>query len=130
MTVISHGYLEGLPASLLLLEPQSGRRHQLRLHCALGLGGHPIAGDLVYARLYSSDDAQEAANFPLPRMMLHAYSLDLQVVPKLPFVKGLKKQERVNRSHPEPMSLSFESSRNIFEGCHWVESATFNKLYK
>ncbi|VDD80306.1 unnamed protein product [Mesocestoides corti] len=128
VTVLKHGYLEGMAASLLLLQPQSGRRHQLRLHCAIGLGGHPIAGDLIYGRIYGDNDTQEAANYRVPRLMLHALSLDLQLIPDPPSVKGLKKQERVNRSHPQPLQLYFESSRNMLERCHWVDHAVFNKL--
>ena len=37
----------GKPATLLWLEPRSGRRHQLRLHTAHH--GHPIVGDVTYA---------------------------------------------------------------------------------
>ena len=36
-----------MEASLLWLMPLSGRRHQLRVHCAHN--GHPIVGDLTYA---------------------------------------------------------------------------------
>lgn len=54
----------GREASLLWLTPHTGRRHQLRLHCAHG--GHPIVGDLTYA-----DDRL------MYRMFLHAAALEL-----------------------------------------------------
>lgn len=46
------GEHKGKAACLLWLQPHTGRRHQLRLHCAHG--GHPIVGDLTYTgdRLY------------------------------------------------------------------------------
>lgn len=55
-------------ASHLLLEPQTGRTHQLRLH--LAHVGHPILGDALYA------DARVQAL--APRLMLHAAVLQLR----------------------------------------------------
>ena len=49
--------------ALLLLEPATGRTHQLRVHAASGLG-LPIVGDPVYGRKGAS-------------MLLHAWSLSL-----------------------------------------------------
>ena len=54
----------GRDASLLWLEPKTGRRHQLRLHCSHG--GHAIVGDLTYAK-----------DRLMYRMFLHAASLEL-----------------------------------------------------
>jgi len=48
----------------LLLEPHTGRTHQLRVH--LAAIGHPIAGDPLYAPLPAP---------PWPRLMLHASEL-------------------------------------------------------
>ena len=48
----------------VLLQPVSGRRHQLRLHCSFI--GHPIVGDITYAK-----DADPY------RMMLHSQRLYL-----------------------------------------------------
>ena len=47
----------------LLLKPETGRTHQLRVHCAAM--GHPIIGD----GLYGSDKVKQ------PRMLLHADNL-------------------------------------------------------
>jgi tRNA pseudouridine32 synthase/23S rRNA pseudouridine746 synthase len=55
-------------ASHLLLEPQTGRSHQLRLH--LAHIGHPILGDALYG------DAQVQA--AAPRLLLHATVLQLR----------------------------------------------------
>ncbi|RYF70843.1 MAG: RluA family pseudouridine synthase [Comamonadaceae bacterium] len=55
-------------ASHLLLEPQTGRTHQLRLH--LAHIGHAIMGDALYA------DARVQAM--APRLMLHAAVLQLR----------------------------------------------------
>lgn len=54
----------GAGQSLLLLEPQTGRTHQLRVHCAHI--GHPIAGDPVYGQA-----------IPARRMYLHASRISL-----------------------------------------------------
>ena len=63
--------LEPLPllgASRLLLEPRTGRSHQLRVH--LASIGHTILGDA----LYGDEDNQRRA----PRLMLHASVLQLR----------------------------------------------------
>jgi tRNA pseudouridine32 synthase/23S rRNA pseudouridine746 synthase len=63
--------LEPLPsrrASRLLLEPRTGRSHQLRVH--LASIGHAILGDT----LYGDDENQRRA----PRLMLHASVLQLR----------------------------------------------------
>lgn len=63
--------LEPLPlrgASRLLLEPRTGRSHQLRVH--LASIGHTILGDA----LYGDEDNQQRA----PRLMLHASVLQLR----------------------------------------------------
>ena len=63
--------LETLPsrgASRLLLEPRTGRSHQLRVH--LASIGHTILGDA----LYGDEDNQGRA----PRLMLHASVLQLR----------------------------------------------------
>ncbi|WP_340151619.1 RluA family pseudouridine synthase [uncultured Sneathiella sp.] len=52
-------------ASLLALTPETGRTHQLRLHCAAI--GHPILGD----RIYATNEAFARA----PRLQLHAERL-------------------------------------------------------
>jgi tRNA pseudouridine32 synthase/23S rRNA pseudouridine746 synthase len=49
--------------ALLLLEPSTGRTHQLRVHAASGIG-LPIVGDPVYGRKG-------------PAMLLHAWWLSL-----------------------------------------------------
>jgi tRNA pseudouridine32 synthase/23S rRNA pseudouridine746 synthase len=57
-----------LPGSLLELQPQTGRTHQLRVH--LKAIGHPIWGDALYA----PPEVLARA----PRLLLHAQSLALQ----------------------------------------------------
>ncbi len=49
--------------SLLLLNPQSGRKNQLRVHCSEA--GHPIVGDKKY----------KAATNPIKRVCLHAQKI-------------------------------------------------------
>ena len=57
-----------LPGSLLALQPQTGRTHQLRVH--LKAIGHPIWGDALYA----PPEVQARSS----RLMLHAQMLALQ----------------------------------------------------
>ncbi len=49
----------------LKLTPLTGRTHQLRVHCAYGLG-HPIVGDSLYGDIAQDKSAK------VPRMMLQA----------------------------------------------------------
>ena len=61
-------FLKGRPeASLLEIEPLTGRRHQIRVH--LYQAGHPVLGD----PLYGSERPVGGA----PRLMLHAYRLEI-----------------------------------------------------
>ncbi|SFO01892.1 tRNA pseudouridine32 synthase / 23S rRNA pseudouridine746 synthase [Variovorax sp. PDC80] len=63
------GGLDGeAPCSYLLLEPLTGRSHQLRVH--LASIGHPILGDA----LYGSPEVQARA----PRLLLHASALGFE----------------------------------------------------
>ena len=67
---------KGLRCSLLLLEPKTGRTHQLRVH--LKEVGHPILGDYQYAKTFMCP-IQPA------RQMLHAWAL--------PFIHPLTRQD-------------------------------------
>ena len=60
--------------SLLLLKPQTGRTHQLRVH--LSCLGHPILGDPIYNPAYEPDRAVRG-RISVPSLLLHAYSLEL-----------------------------------------------------
>ncbi|KAA3672574.1 uncharacterized protein DEA37_0006767 [Paragonimus westermani] len=84
IVVLEHGQLYNQPASRLLLIPTTGRRHQLRVHCAMGLG-HPITGDLIYTSLPFDQarstnvkrDDTSPLNHKLERMALHAFHLNI-----------------------------------------------------
>jgi 23S rRNA-/tRNA-specific pseudouridylate synthase len=66
--VIMTGSFCGVPATLLELLPETGRRHQLRVHL-WGIG-HGIIGDATYPTLPDEDER-------FSRMMLHAAELEL-----------------------------------------------------
>jgi tRNA pseudouridine32 synthase / 23S rRNA pseudouridine746 synthase len=55
--------------SLVNAHPQTGRRHQIRVH--FYSIGHPIAGDPKYG--------DKAQNLPFPRLMLHAAQIDFSL---------------------------------------------------
>lgn len=79
-TILQHTTLNGQPITKVLLEPRTGRRHQLRVHTAII--GHPIVGDHTYECRYSNGDRNEANPPELsPRMCLHAYMLDFPLPP-------------------------------------------------
>lgn len=56
-------------SSLLLLQPRTGRSHQLRVH--LADLGHPVLGDPIYGDPLYGDPV------PAPRLQLHAAGLQL-----------------------------------------------------
>lgn len=63
----------GRGAALLTVEPETGRRHQIRAH--LYSIGHPILGDRLYGEKRPVGGA--------PRLMLHALALALEGLPPL-----------------------------------------------
>uniref|UniRef100_A0A7S3EEX3 Pseudouridine synthase RsuA/RluA-like domain-containing protein n=1 Tax=Rhodosorus marinus TaxID=101924 RepID=A0A7S3EEX3_9RHOD len=69
-TPVGYGEYLGKRVTKVLLEPSSGRRHQLRVH--LLTAGFPIVGDATYA--LDSELGPDDPNTP-PRMFLHAWNL-------------------------------------------------------
>ncbi|KAL6476388.1 hypothetical protein MHYP_G00148870 [Metynnis hypsauchen] len=85
LTVLEFGAYDGDPVTKVLLQPRTGRTHQLRVHCTSI--GHPIVGDYTYS--LGSDSSPY-------RMMLHAYLLriplenePLQVTAPDPFLPSV-----------------------------------------
>lgn len=64
LTVLEYGSYDGQPVTKVLLQPLTGRTHQLRVHCSAV--GHAIVGDFTYSL---------GADCAPYRMMLHAYFL-------------------------------------------------------
>lgn len=64
--------LQGNECSLIKVSPQTGRTHQIRVHCQFA--GHPILGDEKYC---PDEINQKFRSQGLKRMCLHAYSLEL-----------------------------------------------------
>ncbi|XP_040010462.1 RNA pseudouridylate synthase domain-containing protein 1 isoform X2 [Xiphias gladius] len=71
LTVLEYGLYDGDPVTKVLLQPLTGRTHQLRVHCSAI--GHPIVGDFTYSS--GADDAPY-------RMMLHAHLLHIPLEPQ------------------------------------------------
>uniref|UniRef100_A0A3Q4GN87 RNA pseudouridine synthase domain containing 1 n=1 Tax=Neolamprologus brichardi TaxID=32507 RepID=A0A3Q4GN87_NEOBR len=71
LLVLEYGLYDGDPVTKVLLQPLTGRTHQLRVHCSAL--GHPIVGDFTYS---SGTD-----NSPY-RMMLHAHLLHIPLEPQ------------------------------------------------
>lgn len=68
---IGQGKYENESFSYLILKPQTGRTHQLRVH--LQAIGRPIVGDLLYAKA----EMAKSNNLGFDRLALHAHSLEL-----------------------------------------------------
>ncbi|KAM4635783.1 RNA pseudouridylate synthase domain-containing protein 1 [Polymixia lowei] len=71
VTVLEFGTYDGEPVTKVLLQPLTGRTHQLRVHCSAM--GHPIVGDFTYS--LGVDDSPY-------RMMLHAHFLHIPLEPQ------------------------------------------------
>ena len=67
--VLKRGYWNGHPVTKMLLQPRTGRRHQLRLHMAIL--GSPILGDCTYE--WNGEIEKVACD----RMCLHAHKLSI-----------------------------------------------------
>nr|XP_014704392.2 RNA pseudouridylate synthase domain-containing protein 1 [Equus asinus] len=87
LVVLELGLYAGDPVSKVLLQPLTGRTHQLRVHCSAL--GHPVVGDLTYGQASGGEDQ------PF-RMMLHAFYLRIpthtecvEVCTSDPFVPAL-----------------------------------------
>ncbi|XP_053328002.1 RNA pseudouridylate synthase domain-containing protein 1 [Spea bombifrons] len=72
LVVLQHGSYKGDPVTKVLLQPLTGRTHQLRVHCSAL--GYPIVGDFTYSFKKDTDPY---------RMMLHAYYLRIPADPEL-----------------------------------------------
>ncbi|XP_052345036.1 RNA pseudouridylate synthase domain-containing protein 1-like [Oncorhynchus keta] len=70
LTVLEYGDYDGDPVTKVMLQPLTGRTHQLRVHCEAV--GHPIVGDHTYSL------GEDSAPY---RMMLHAHLLHLPLEP-------------------------------------------------
>ncbi|MGL4729894.1 MAG: RluA family pseudouridine synthase [Bosea sp. (in: a-proteobacteria)] len=71
--VLGRGLHEGKPIALMELKPETGRTHQLRVHCQAM--GWPILGDPIYGT---------GDRFALPSLCLHAREISLPIFPKKP----------------------------------------------
>jgi 23S rRNA pseudouridine1911/1915/1917 synthase len=71
-----YGVLESFGAlSLLRLEPETGRTHQIRVH--LAATGHPVLADPVYGARTGRALPQRGPGRSFPRQALHAAELEL-----------------------------------------------------
>jgi len=76
--VLKRGFWNGLPVTKVLLQPRTGRRHQLRLHMAIT--GHAILGDVTYEQGSGSQHPPKQKQLERKtcnRMCLHAHKLTI-----------------------------------------------------
>lgn len=102
LLVLQKGYYNGYPATRVMLKPQTGRRHQLRVHCSLL--GHTIVGDYTYSN---------RTDVTPYRMFLHAFRLILPT-----------SLETIDVSADDP----FFEGDNCNTKAPWVEVETINVL--
>jgi hypothetical protein len=129
---------KGLPVTKVRLYPESGRTHQLRVHC-LAIG-HPILGDNTYQLNQFANDAkgfvelvdqekrreqglEEGGSDPWcgwrrrsPRMMLHAYTLEM-LEPRVQENMNPERR-RVVEDYRGQINLHEDKGLRIFERDH------------
>ncbi|MBR7081899.1 MAG: RluA family pseudouridine synthase [Oscillospiraceae bacterium] len=69
--VVLSGLYEGEPVSLLRLRLETGRTHQIRVHCLAV--GHPLLGDIMY---YTEASRAFSERIGISAQALHAHRLD------------------------------------------------------
>jgi len=70
---LTNGEYDGELFAYISLRPQTGRTHQLRVHCKAI--GRPIVGDALYA----GKRFATSTNLMLDRLALHAHTLDIEL---------------------------------------------------
>lgn len=112
-----------LPVTLVLLEPKTGRRHQLRVHTSLI--GHPILGDQTYC-IDNRNDASNVNNTiddNISRLCLHSYSLTIpSILPENNDKKKKKKKNDAAMHNDEKISWRKVISTNPFTIDHEKET--------
>jgi len=96
---VARGFFLGKEVTKVLLEPSTGRKHQLRVH--LASQGFPIVGDVTYG----TDWNGPPSSCPT-RMMLHAWRLQLPLLPPCdqlfeapdPFVEAVPELQLVDNA--------------------------------
>jgi 23S rRNA-/tRNA-specific pseudouridylate synthase len=88
--VLEYGTYKGQDCTKVLVEPVTGKRHQIRVHMAYV--GHEIVGDTCYGR----------GDFDSYRTMLHAYKLQIRINTKQRmFLKAIAPDPFVSSVDPD-----------------------------
>jgi len=66
----------------LRIQTKTGRKHQVRVHCATGLHA-PIVGDTKYASAMDKEINQQQSNKKIERFCLHASALQVPGLPEI-----------------------------------------------
>jgi 23S rRNA-/tRNA-specific pseudouridylate synthase len=121
VSILERGTYFDTPVTKVLFSPESGRRHQLRVHSATA--GYPIVGDATYIEdecVYFPDQP----GFIPPRMMLHAGRLEIEIPPAAATVYGRKSGSRIATRRVFEARDPFENMAGLSLGRPnpWVEN--------
>jgi len=100
--VLEYGTYKGKPCTKLLIQPLTGRRHQIRVH--LDYAGYPIVGDTAYG----------IGDFDSYRTMLHSYKLVINIdTKKRQFIKAKASDPFVSKIDIDYVNTSVVNSLKI-----------------
>jgi 23S rRNA-/tRNA-specific pseudouridylate synthase len=103
LKILEYGKYKQQECTKVLLQPVTGRQHQLRVH--MSYYGYPIIGDLIYGR---NDD------YDVYRTMLHSYRIQLKInTIERKFLKGKAPDPFLNEIDANWQPETFVNPLNI-----------------
>lgn len=117
-----HIFEAQLPVTLVRLDPETGRRHQLRVHCASI--GHAIVGDWEYESIRTQVLVKHGG-----RMFLHAFQLEM-TFPDTGLLDGSRKRNKRGKLVAEDAQSVHYVWRSRMPFCNVLDGSSISALEK